>query len=99
MIGVSQPGVYFVGTMNPGDTAVAKFRIEASKDAGIGFYPATITLGFENEDGYKQKSNPITVSIEVKERPLLNFVTITTLALISFAIIAIVRFARKRRKA
>ncbi|MEM3505578.1 MAG: hypothetical protein QW532_05060 [Archaeoglobaceae archaeon] len=99
MIGVSQPGVYFVGTMNPGDTAVAKFRIEASKDAGIGFYPATITLGFENEDGYKQKSNPITVSIEVKERPLLNFVTITTLALISFAIIAIARFARKRRKA
>ncbi len=99
MIGASQPGLYFVGTMNPGDVAVAKFRIEASKDAAVGFYPATITLSFENEDGYKQKSNPVTVSIEVKERPLLNLVSITTLILIFFAILAIVKFARKRRKA
>ncbi|MEM0203672.1 MAG: hypothetical protein QXO16_07500 [Archaeoglobaceae archaeon] len=98
MIGSSQPGLYFVGTMNPGDVVVAKFRIEASKDAGVGFYPATIALSFEDEDGYKQKSNPITVSIEVKERPLLNLVTITTSILVFIAIIAIARFARKRKK-
>ena len=98
MLGQSQPGMYFVGTVNPGETVVAKFRIEASKDAAAGFYPATITLSFEDEDGYKQKSNPITASIEVKEKPLLNLVTITTLALVLIAIFAILRFAKRRRK-
>ncbi|NHW22944.1 MAG: hypothetical protein HA489_01610 [Archaeoglobales archaeon] len=99
MIGQSQPGVYFVGTINPGEVVVAKFRIEVSKDAGAGFYPATITVSFDDEGGYKQKSNPITASIEVKERPILNAVTITALVLVLIALFAIVRFARKRRKA
>ncbi len=98
MIGQSQPGVYFVGTVNPGDTVVAKFRIEVGKDAGPGFYPATITVSFEDENGYKKNSNPITASVEVKERPILSAVTITTSILILVAIFAILRFAKKRRK-
>lgn len=98
MIGQSQPGVYFVGTVNPGETVVAKFRIEVGKDTGPGFYPATITVSFEDENGYKKNSNPITASVEVKERPILSAVTITTSILILVAIFAILRFAKKRRK-
>jgi len=98
MLGQSQPGVYFVGTISPGDTAVARFRIDVSKDAGVGFYPATIVVSFEDEGGYKQKSNPITASIEVREKPLLNIVTVVTLALVLIAILAIVRFARNRKR-
>jgi len=98
LIGRSQPGLYFIGTLKPGDVAIAKFRIEVDKDAGAGYYPATLKIRYDDDEGYTHESNPITVSLEVKERPLLNPVTVIAVILIAIAVIAGLRFARRRVK-
>ena len=98
LIGRLQPGLYFIGTLKPGDIAVAKFKIDVDKDAGAGYYPATVKVKYDDDEGYTHESNPITVSLEVKEKPLLNPVTITATVLIAIAVIAGFRFARRRAK-
>ncbi|RLI86185.1 MAG: hypothetical protein DRO98_05740, partial [Archaeoglobales archaeon] len=98
LIGRSQPGVYFIGTLKPNEVSVAKFRMDVDKDAGAGYYPATVKIKYDDDEGYTHESNPITVSLEVKEKPLLNPVTITATVLIAIAVIAGFRFARRRAK-
>ena len=98
LIGKAQPGLYFIGTLKPGDIAIAKFRIDVDKDAGAGYYPAIVKVKYDDDEGYTHESNPITVSLEGKEKPLLNPVTITATVLIAIAVVAGFRFARRRAK-
>jgi len=98
LIGKAQPGLYFIGTLKPGDIAIAKFRIDVDKDAGAGYYPAIVKVKYDDDEGYTHESNPITVSLEVREKPLLNPVTITATVLIAIAVVAGFRFARRRAK-
>jgi len=98
LIGKAQPGLYFIGTLKPNEIAVAKFRIDVDKDAGAGYYPAIVKVKYDDDEGYTHESNPITVSLEVREKPLLNPVTITATVLIAIAVIAGFRFARRRAK-
>ncbi len=98
LIGKSQPGLYFIGTLKPNEIAVAKFRIDVDKDAGAGYYPAIVKVKYDDDEGYTHESNPITVSLEVREKPLLNPVTITATVLIAIAVVAGFRFARRRAK-
>ncbi len=97
LIGRPQPGLYFVGTLKPGEVAVAKFRVDVDKDAGAGYYPATVRIKYDDEEGYSHESNPVTVSLEVKEKPLLNPVTATAAILIAVAIVAGAKFAKGKR--
>ncbi|ADB57601.1 COG1361 S-layer family protein [Archaeoglobus profundus] len=97
LIGQAQPGLYFIGTLKPNEVAVAKFRVDVDKDAGAGYYPAIVKIRYDDDEGYTHESSPITISIEVREKPLLNPVTVTAVVLIAVAVIAGVRFARKRR--
>ena len=97
LIGVSQPGLYFVGTLKPNDVAVAKFRIDVDKDAGAGFYPITIKIKYDDEEGYTHESSPITASVEVKEGSLINPLTVSVIILVLIAVIAGVKFAKKRK--
>ena len=98
LIGRSQPGLYFIGTLKPNEVSIAKFKIDVDKDAGTGYYPATVKIKYDDEEGYTHESNPITVSLEVKEKPLLNPITITATVLIVIAVIAGFRFVRRRVK-
>ena len=98
LIGKAQPGLYFIGTLKPNEVSIAKFRIDVDKDAGAGYYPATVKVKYDDDEGYTHESNPITVSLEVKERPLLNPVTITATVLIAIAVVAGFRFARRKAK-
>jgi len=98
LIGRLQPGLYFIGTLKPNEVSIAKFKIDVDKDAGTGYYPATVKIKYDDDAGYTHESNPITVSLEVKEKPLLNPVTITATVLIAIAVIAGFRFARRRAK-
>jgi len=98
MIGQSQPGTYFIGKMNPGDTAIAKFRIEVDKDAGEGMFPVKIQLEYRDSQGYMHTSDEIVTSVEVKERPVVTPLIAGALILAVIAIIVAVRFARKRKR-
>lgn len=69
ILGQSKPGEYFVGTVNPGETVTAKFRIDVDKDAGEGSYPASIKVRYQDESNYEHTSNTIVVSLEVKPSP------------------------------
>ncbi|WP_290596137.1 MULTISPECIES: COG1361 S-layer family protein [unclassified Archaeoglobus] len=95
-VGQSQPGKYFIGTMKPGDTAIAKFRVEVDKDAGEGSYPASVKVKYYDERGYSHISNSIVISLEVKQsQPYLIYVALF-LALIALIIAG--GFVRKRVK-
>ncbi len=95
-IGQSQPGKYFIGTMKPGDTAIAKFKVEVDKDAGEGSYPASVKVKYYDENGYSHISNSIVISLEVKQsQPYLIYLALF------FALIALIvagGFVRKRVK-
>jgi EmrB/QacA subfamily drug resistance transporter len=67
LIGQSQSGVYFVGSVPAGEVAVANFKLKADKDAGSGYYPATLKIRYEDEEGYLKDSSPITISMAVRE--------------------------------
>ncbi|RLI85965.1 MAG: hypothetical protein DRP01_05145 [Archaeoglobales archaeon] len=97
IVGSPQPGLYFIGELNPNEVATARFKIDIDKDAGAGFYPATVKIRYDDDEGYTHESNPMTVSIEVREKPLLNPVTVTAITLIVIALIAGLKFARRRR--
>ncbi|RLI80657.1 hypothetical protein DRP07_08980 [Archaeoglobales archaeon] len=84
--------------MNPGDTAIAKFRIEVDKDAGEGMFPVKIQLEYRDSQGYMHTSDEIVTSVEVKERPVVTPLIAGALILAVIAIIVAVRFARKRKR-
>ncbi len=98
MIGVSTPGTYFVGTLKPGQSATASFRIKVDKHAGAGNYPANVRIMYYDSNGYQHLSNSITVSVEVKNKPLLTPLTASALIFTVIGIIVAVRYARKRKK-
>ncbi len=97
LIGKPQPGLYFLGTLKRNESKVARFRVDVDKDAGVGFYPATLIIKYEDEEGYTYFSNPITISLEVKEKSIFNPITVTAGVLIGIAVVVGLRFARKRR--
>lgn len=98
MIGVSTPGTYFIGTLKPGNSATASFRIKVDKHAGAGSYPANVRILYYDSNGYQHLSNSITVSVEVKNKPLLTPLTISALIFTLIGIVIAVRYARNRRR-
>ena len=97
MIGQSQPGTYFIGKLKPGDTAIARFRVEVDKDAGVGMFPVKIQLEYRDSQGYMHTSDEIVASVEVKEKPTITPLIAGALVLAVIALIIAARFARKRR--
>jgi hypothetical protein len=96
MLGESQPGEYFVGTVKPGDVVTARFRVDVDKDAGEGSYPASIKVKYYDESNYEHTSNSIVVSLEVKPSPPYILYAAICIAAIGFIIAAAI--VRKRRK-
>jgi len=97
MFGASNAGKYYVGTLKPGETAIAKFRLDVDKEAGAGSYPVTIRVKYYDSDGYLHISNPITASVAVKEKSMITPVTLTAIALALAAVVAGIKFARNRK--
>lgn len=98
LIGVTQPGLYFVGTIKPGDIALARFKVHVDKDAGAGFYPVNVIVEYYDDEGYKHTSSPITASVEVKKKPLITPLIATAIALAVIGLIIAGRFAKGRLK-
>ncbi|RLI76696.1 hypothetical protein DRO97_00100 [Archaeoglobales archaeon] len=98
LIGQAQPGLYFIGTLKPNQTAVAKFKVDVDKDAGAGFYPINIVAEYYDNEGYMHTSSPITASVEVKEKPLITPLMATAIALAVIGLAIAGRFARRRVK-
>jgi len=98
LVGQSQPGLYFIGTLKPDEVAIAKFRVDVDKDAGAGNYPVTIKIDYYDDEGYLHTSNPIIASVEVKEKPLITLPIAIAILLALIAIILATRFVRKKRK-
>ena len=98
MFGASNAGKYFVGTLKPGERAIAKFRLDVDKEAGAGSYPVTIKVRYYDSDGYLHTSNPITASVVVKEKSMITPVTLTAIFLALIAILAGIKFARNRKR-
>ncbi len=97
LIGQSQPGMYFIGTLKPGETKVAKFRIKVDKHAGAGSYPATVRVKYYDSQGYSYTSDAITVSVEVERAPLITPLTATAIILACIGIGIGVYFGRKKK--
>ncbi len=97
MIGVSTPGTYFVGTLKPGQSATASFRIKVDKHAGAGNYPANVRIMYYDSNGYQHLSNSITVSVEVKNKPLLTPLTAAALIFTVIGLVVAARYAKKMR--
>jgi hypothetical protein len=98
MIGQSQPGTYFIGTMKPGDEAVAKFRVDIDKDAGVGNYPLSFRISYYDEEGYSYSTNSIVASAEVKEKPAITPLLAGAILLALVALVVAGRIVRKKRK-
>ncbi|MDQ6965189.1 MAG: hypothetical protein Q9M13_09755, partial [Mariprofundales bacterium] len=101
LVGQSQPGRYFVGTLEPGSTAVVKYRVKVDKDAGAGSYPANLRLSYYDAEGYMHETGSFPIALGVKEKPLITPVlsAAAALGLIALLIAAvIVRRSRRKRK-
>ncbi|MBE8540387.1 hypothetical protein [Geoglobus acetivorans] len=101
LVGQSQPGMYFVGTLEPGSTAVVKYRVKVDKDAGAGSYPANLRLSYYDAEGYKHETGSFPIALEVKEKPLITPVLFAAAALGLIALLTaavIVRRSRRKRK-
>lgn len=98
LIGQTQPGLYFIGTLTPNQTAVAKFKVDVDKDAGAGLYPVNIIVEYYDDEGYKHISSSITASVEVKEKPLITPLMATAIAVTVIGLAIAGRFARRRVK-
>ncbi len=96
IIGQSQPGTYFIGTLRPGEVKVAKFRVKVDKHAIAGSYPATVKIKYYDSQGYSYTSDAITISVEVERTPLINPLTLTAITLAIIGIAIGVHFWRKR---
>ncbi len=98
LIGKSQPGLYFIGTLKPNQTAVAKFRVDVGKDAGAGYYPVNIVIEYYDSQGYRHISSPITASVEVREKPLITPLMATSIALAMVGLAIAVAFVRRAKR-
>ncbi len=98
MLGQSQAGMYFIGTLKPGETASAKFRVDVDKDAGYGTYPVVVRIEYYDDEGYSHISNPIITSVTVKERPLITPIMAGAIVISVSGLILAVSFIRKRLK-
>ena len=98
LVGKAQPGLYFIGTLKPKEVATAKFRVDVGKDAGAGSYPVTITVEYYDSEGYMHTSNPITASIEVKEKPIITPLMAVAILLTLIALVVSIKFAKERIK-
>ncbi len=98
LIGKSQPGLYFVGTLKPNQTAVAKFKVDVSKDAGAGYYPVNIVIEYYDSQGYRHVSSPITASVEVREKPFITPLMATSIALAITGLAIAVAFVRRAKR-
>jgi len=99
LVGQSQPGMYFVGTLEPDSIATVKFRVKVDKDAGAGSYPANLKLSYYDAEGYQHETNDFPIALEVKEKALITPVLSAAVALGLIALIiaaAIVRRARRK---
>jgi hypothetical protein len=97
MLGKTQPGEYYVGTINPGQTVEAKFRVNVDKNAGEGSYPAEIKVRYYDESNYLHQSNSITISLQVTSSPPHILIAAVLIALMAVALA--VKFAKQRRYA
>jgi hypothetical protein len=95
LMGQSQSGTYFVGTLKPGDAAIARFRVDVDKDAGEGSYPASIKVKYYDDKNYEHISNSIVISLDVKSTP--PYLIVVALIFAAVAVIAAVKFAKQRR--
>lgn len=60
-------GSYFIGEFAPGETVTANFKVAASKDASGSSYPMGVVVTYENSEGDKVSSKPVTIGIPVGE--------------------------------
>jgi|Deesub1362B_J571_1020462.scaffolds.fasta_scaffold00140_61 hypothetical protein len=101
LVGQSQPGMYFIGTLEPDRIATVKFRVKVDKDAGAGSHPASLKLSYYDAEGYKHETNNFPIALEVKEKPVITPVlsAAVVMGLIALTIAAvIVRRSRAKRK-
>ncbi|NOY11990.1 MAG: hypothetical protein GXO67_07930, partial [Archaeoglobi archaeon] len=96
--GKPQPSYYYLGTLKPGMKAVARFRVDVDKDAGMGEYPVSLRVRYSDEEGYTHLTSPITASLRVVERPLLTPLTIAILVAIVPALALSAVFLRRRMR-
>ncbi len=96
MLGQTQPSMYFIGTLRPNQTAVAKFRIHVSKDASAGSYPANLKVKYYDASGYVHESNSIVVPLEVTQAPPYILIAAFVIAVIGGLVGA--KYAMERRK-
>ncbi|WP_456370227.1 COG1361 S-layer family protein [Geoglobus sp.] len=96
--GKPQPSYYYIGTLAPGQQAVAKFRVEVDKDAGMGDYPISVRVRYDDEEGYTHLTFPVTASVRVVEKPVLTPVVLVASAMVAAAVTLSAVFFRKRRR-
>ncbi len=96
ILGQSQPGEYFVGTVKPGDVATARFRVDVDKDAGEGSYPASIKVKYYDESNYEHVSNSIVISLEVKPSP--PYILYAAIGIAAIGLVIAAGIVRRRRK-
>lgn len=96
--GKPQPSYYYLGTLAPGQQAVAKFRVEVDKDAGKGDYPISVRVRYDDEEGYVHLTYPVTASVKVVERPVFTPVVLVATVMVAAAIILSAVFYRKRAR-
>jgi len=58
-------GSYYIGEFAPGETVTANFKVAASTDASGSSYPMNIGITYENSDGDKVTSKPVTIGVPV----------------------------------
>ena len=61
-------GSYYIGAFAPGEAVTAKFKVAASTDASGSSYPMDIVVSYENSEGDKTSSKPVTIGIPVGEK-------------------------------
>lgn len=98
MVGQTQPGLYFIGTLKPQEIATARFRVDVDKDAGTGSYPVVVRIEYYDDEGYSHISNPMTASVKVEERPLISPLIAGTIVISASGLILAGIFVRKRLK-
>lgn len=101
LVGQSQPGMYFIGTLEQDSIATVKFRVKVDKDAGAGSYPASLKLKYYDAEGYRHETNDFLIALEVEEKPLITPVLSAAIVFGLLALViaaAIVKRSRARKR-
>lgn len=61
-------GSYYIGEFSPGETVTADFKVAASKDASGSSYPMNIAVTYENSEGDRVTSKPVTIGVPVGKK-------------------------------